>query len=242
MVVIWNKTGRSAQAIRLARQGGAAVIVAENGYHGTDENGIQRYALALDGHNGSGRWFGPDRSRLESLNIDFRPPITSMEMPVVIAGQRGIGSMSMRSPPNFHDKMSALLNHYGMTVRVRHHPGSSLNIIPPPMADELADCSAMVVWSSNCATSALIGGIPTFYAAPAIATAGAAKPYKSEFGIDLQNLIAPIRHDDAFMDGFGRMAWAQWTIAELTSGIPFQHLLDIHKGKLPYVGAWVDRA
>jgi hypothetical protein len=233
VVVTWNKTARSAHVIKMAREGGAAVIVAENGYHGKDENGIQRYALALDGHNGSGRWYAPDRSRLDALSINFQPFRIPFNNSVLIADQRGIGSPIMRSPPLFGDKMEQRLKSVGWETRVRRHPGQDEPSVP--LMDDLADVSALVVWSSNCATAALIAGIPTFFTAPITVTAGASRPVEELLEKDFRE-FGP--RDKAF----ARMAWAQWTVREMTSGEPFRVLLDVHAGRLPSCQKGVDLA
>lgn len=240
VLVCWNKTARSAQSIALARQGGAAVIIAENGYYGVDENSVQRYALALDGHNGSGRWFcgGPDR--LQSLNIDFQPTRLPRTGKVLVADQRGIGSPIMASPWNYSQSACNWLTRHGFEPKERKHPGTrGLDVPPPPLEDDLADCDALVVWSSNSATKAMIMGVPTYYVAPAISTAGAATK------LDLHDTLLPpcaAPFDDAFQAAFERMAWAQWSVRELTSGEPFRLLLDVHAGRLPSCLPGIDLA
>lgn len=233
VVVVWNKTARSTQAIQMARQGGAAVIVAENGYHGRDENSVQRYALALDGHNGSGRWFAPDRSRLDALGVHFTPFRIPKNRRVLIAQQRGIGSPVMRSPHDFDTRTAAALERAGYETRIRRHPGTEAPEIA--LLDDLADCAALVVWSSNCATAALIAGVPTYYTAPAIITQGAARPLE-------ELLVDDFREFGVVTKPFSEMAWAQWTVDEIDTGEPFRLLLDVHKGRLPSCRPGVDRA
>lgn len=232
VVVVWNKTARSTQAIQMARQGGAAVIVAENGYHGRDENSVQRYALALDGHNGSGRWFAFDRSRLDALHIDFKPFRVPRNNRVLVAAQRGIGSPLMRSPHDWHETMAQRLRAAGFEPRIRAHPGTA----EPPVSlqDDLADCSALAVWSSNCATAALIAGVPTFYDAPAIITAGSARP--------MRELLAQDFREFGLTQAFSDMAWAQWTVDEIASGKPFELLSFVHTEDLPSCRSGIDLA
>jgi hypothetical protein len=232
VLVIWNKTARSTQAIQMARQGGAAVIVAENGYYGRDENSVQRYALALDGHNGSGRWFAFDRSRLDALAIDFKPLRVPRNNRVLVAAQRGIGSPIMRSPHDWHETMARRLLAAGYEPRIRAHPGTGAP--PVSLEDDLADCSALAVWSSNCATAALIAGVPTFYDAPAIITAGSARP--------MRELLAQDFREFGLTQAFSDMAWAQWTITEIASGKPFEILLHIHTESLPSCRPGIDLA
>lgn len=223
VAVIWNKLGRSRQSVEMAREGGGALIVTENGYCGTDQNGRQPYAMSLDGHNGAGRWHAPDDSRLKKLDLPFKP-FTQRSGYVLIADQRGLGGPLMRSPPDFAFTTSnEITRRAHLEVRVRQHPGRHR---PERSLDaDLEGARALVVWSSNCATSALIQGIPTFFKAPAIITEGAAQHYHwtcfGEF------------HEDARQEAFARVAWAQWFLDEIKSGEAFRILLDVHAGKLP---------
>ncbi|AXQ68673.1 hypothetical protein HOU00_gp452 [Caulobacter phage CcrPW] len=234
VVVIWNKTARSAQALRMARKNGAAVLVAENGYFGKDANGHQPYALALDGHNGSGRWYAPDSSRLDRLNVPFEPLRAPGMGKVLIADQRGIGSQKMRSPPKFGVQMLERLTHHQpfRQIELRAHPGRHAAGVS--LERDLEDCDALVVWSSNCATLALQKGIPVHYCAPAIASAGAAKPF-------MPSLRASFTETER-REAFSNMAWAQWFLDEIASGEAMRTLLDVYAGKLPSVSPGIDLA
>jgi hypothetical protein len=224
VVVIWNKTSRSDRTIEMARKGEGAVIVAENGYYGKDKQGRTPFALALDGHCGSGRWYVGDDTRFKALGIEFKDwrPTTSSRK-VLIADQRGIGSPRMASPPNFGANMAAALTGQGWRPQVRPHPGDK-KVIGDLLTD-LEGAMALVVWSSNCATTALIEGIPTFYCAPTMITAGAAQRYAPS---RLRELVRPDR-----TEAFVRMSWAQAFVEEIESGEALQRLLDVHAGDLP---------
>lgn len=217
--VIWNKTPRSRLTFEAARAAGAACIVAENGYAGLDDQGHRPYALALDGHCGSGRWYVGDESRLEALNLPFQPPREPTGNRVLIVGQRGIGCPLMRSPHNFVDDRVSILTKRGWDCLVRPHPG--MKAPERLLDDDLAQVDQVAVWSSNVATQALIQGLPVFYGAPAIITAGAAKRTTAPF-TEGERRIA-----------FQRLAWAQWFIDEIENGAALQTLIDVHAGVLP---------
>jgi len=221
--VIWNKTARSLQTVEMARKGGGALLVAENGYYTPAGADHQPYAIALDGHNGSGRWYAPDDSRLKALDIPFKPFRPQEGSKVVVAAQRGIGSPEMRSPPGWHADVADRL--FKWDVVVRPHPGME----PPATAllDDLEDARCLVVWSSNCATTALINGIPTYYAAPHIITAPAARKLTEDLDLDTYEHL---RHE-----AFAKMAWAQWTLDEIRSGLAIKTLLRVQFGHLPAV-------
>jgi hypothetical protein len=223
VAVTWNLTPRSRQSLEMARAGGGALIVTENGYCGEDRNGLKPYAIALDGHAGAGRWYAPDDSRLIPLDLPFEPFTVKQQGYVLLADQRGLGSPKMRSPHDFANTTSHLIRAAtGLPVNVRHHPGRH---VPVQSLDrDLEGARALVVWSSNCATAALIKGVPTFYRAPAIVTAGAAKPFHP-------SLVGEFTDSDRHA-AFSRLTWAQWFLDEIATGEPFRHLLDVHAGKL----------
>lgn len=226
VAVIWNKTARSRQTVQMAREGGGAVIVAENGYFGKDADGAQSYALALDGHNGSGRWFVGWPDRLNAHQIRFKDWRRTETGNILIADQRGIGSAQMASPPQFAHETLHELKARGLAPRVRSHPGR--HAPTTPLFDDLADCDALVVWSSNCATAALIEGIPTFYRAPHIVTQGAALGYRL-FEQPHERLVRVDPRPEAFLN----MAWAQAFLDEIESGEALRRLMDVHAGLLP---------
>lgn len=223
VAVIWNRMRRSQQSVDMVKAGGGALIVTENGYFGRDRNQRPPYAMALDGHNGSGRWYAPDPSRLQALDLPFQPFRTTGRY-VLITDQRGLGSPQMRSPHDFANRTAGeIVRTTHAEVRIREHPGRHKP--ERPLEADLAEARAVVVWSSNCASSALIQGIPTYYRAPTIVTRGAAHP----FAPAMTGTFTALARQRAF----GRAAWAQWFLDEIATGEPFRVLLDVHAGKLP---------
>lgn len=225
VAVIWNKTARSRATIEMARKRGAAVIVAENGYYGKDANGIQPYAVALDGHCGSGRWFVGGPERLEALNIEFKPWQVRDTNAVLIAEQRSIGSREMASPFGFARRQAEFLQAGGYRPIVREHPGRHEATVP--LEDQLTEVGALVVWSSNCATSALIEGLPTYYCAPHIVSQGAARPMRKTLPQDFPDF------ERARWEAFVRLSWAQAFLSEIASGEAVERLIQVHAGALP---------
>ena len=224
VLVVWNKTARMAPAIAAARASGAPVIVTENGYFG-EHDGLQTYALALDGHCGSGRWYEGGADRFKTLwgpQVKFQPwREPRKDSHILICDQRGIGSELMRSPGYFADDLWAKLRKRYPT-KLRRHPGREPM---PPLAQHLENCRLVLVWSSNVATEALRQGIPVMYLAPYIASAKACTRY------DITQLEDPPRPNR--MAGFASMAWQQADLGEVRSGVALQRLLDVHSGKLP---------
>lgn len=223
VLVTWNRMAQAERAVNLAQQVGAAHIVAENGFYGQDAEGVQAYAMALDQHNGAGRWFVGDDSRLKALQIEFQPWRAPTGGAFLVADQRGIGSPLMRSPPDFAHRAQSIIRAQGREAFVRLHPGRHQPVTS--LAQDLEDKDALVVWSSNAATQALIAGVPVHFMAPHIVTQGAAKRLTTSFlwnnGVDKRP------------EAFKRMSWAQWFLPEIASGEAFRVLLDVHLGRLP---------
>lgn len=215
VVAIWNRYGRYAEAARRVDLAGGRVIVAENGYLGKDAQGIQHYALALDGHNGSGRWYVGGRERWDALGIEMKPWRQDGRH-IVVRAQRGIGTPDMASPPKWHLKMAARLR--AMTKRpvvVREHPANAPD--QPPLEEHLRNAWALVTWASSDAGKALVAGIPVFRCAPHIVCEKACR-----YGIDdLENPLMGERLP-AMID----LAWGQWSLAEMASGLAFRTLLE----------------
>lgn len=227
VAVIWNKTYRSRRVIDAARASGAALLVTENGYMGQDAAGIQNYALALDGHNGSGRWHVGDEKRLRRMNPTLRPWVSDTGR-VLLLGQRGIGCPLMASPHDFERDVAPRMERDGWNVRLRPHPGAAKP--KKSLDDDLDGCSMAMAWSSNAATRALELGVPVLYAAPYIVTAGASKPFDLT---KCKNIARATCTDEERWAAFVRMAWAQWSLAEISSGEALVTLLDVHRGHLP---------
>jgi hypothetical protein len=87
--------------------------------------------------------------------------------------------------------------------RVRAHPGTKACI---PLEQDLAFAGQVVTWGSGAAIKALMWGIPVESHMP--------------------NWIGEQNNTDAGrLAMFRRLAWAQWDLAEIASGVPFERLL-----------------
>ncbi len=219
IVIVWNAYGRYGDARGVADKAGCRTFVAENGYLGEDRQQRQFYALAEHGHTGSGRWRVGGSQRWEHLmatqNVCFAARRTKGKH-ILICGQRSIGEVKMRSPYGWEDDVQKEIRQTtDRPIKVRPHPGRHKDL--GPLDEDLRNAWAVVVWSSNCTTEALLQGFPVFYSAPHIVHQGGALPLKGanlenpEFGNRLQSFI--------------NMSWAQWSVGELEKGTPWQFLL-----------------
>lgn len=170
--------------------------------------------MALGGHNGTGTWPAGGAERWERLRIALKPWRKDGRH-VLVCAARGMGSPEMREPRGWADDVCRRLARVtDRPVALRRHPGKAY--AERPLLRDLAGAWAVVVWGSNCATHALVEGVPVFYEAPHLITAGAA-----ERGIAT---VERPRYPDR-LPTFHRLAWAQWTLDEIRQGVPFGHLL-----------------
>jgi hypothetical protein len=210
-LVIWNRYGSYGEQADAWERCGGTVLVCENGYIGTDSESRQLYAIAIKGHNGSGRWFVGDEDRFSSLGIKLAPWRDGGRY-VLVCGQRGIGTRLMASPINWHEGAAKKLRH-NFEVKLRLHPGRHEAQVP--LLDDLNEALACAVWSSSSGIKALVHGVPVLYDAPFWVGSEAANR------LDTFELK---RDDESRRLAMHRMSWAQWTVDEIASGIPFEHL------------------
>jgi len=91
--------------------------------------------------------------------------------------------------------------------RMRRHPGRRE---ATPLELDLRECGKVITWGSGAAIKALILGIPVESHMP--------------------NWIGEQDNTDAGrLEMFRRLAWAQFTMNEIESGLPFERLLGFHQ-------------
>ncbi len=219
LLVTWTlHRGQKESMARGFEAAGGRVLVCEEAYFRT-VNGERHFALALHDHNGAGIWpfGGPERWR--GFNIPLAP-WRKGGTHILLREQRGIGSTRMASPPLWHDDAARRLAALSARPqRFRAHPKSRLYpetaVAQPGLEEALADCHAVVTWASAIAAQALVAGVPVFYEAPALICAGACQH-------GLENIERP-RYPDR-LPALERLAWAQWSLAEIADGAPFKYL------------------
>lgn len=217
--ISWNRHGRNGLLAESVERAGGRVIVLENGYCGRDSRGRGLLAVARGQHLGAGDWRPEaDASRWAALGIELRPWRKKGEH-ILICLSRGYGSAATAMPERWPLEIARAVKHFsGRPIVVRPHPETRCN--PPVdvgrLDGDLADAHAVVIWGSNAGTAALIAGVPVFYALPTWILAGAACA-------ELGHLDKPPLPDR--LPAFVRMAWAQWTLAEIATGEPFDRLL-----------------
>lgn len=197
VLVTWNRIG-SGQASALAFEArGLPVLVAENAAWGNDFAGGHWYTLARNYHNTAGQFPVGDPERWDRLGFDL-PDWRQEGDEIVILPQRGIGGPPVAMPRDWPQKVQRTTG-----GRIRMHPGRHSG---KPLQDDLARAIFVVTWGSGAAIKALLWGIRVQSHMPG--------------WIGEQN-----NTDAGRLAMFRRLAWAQWSLAEIASGEPFKRLL-----------------
>lgn len=215
VLVIWNRYGVWHDIASRFESKGGVVLVAENAYVGLDRKNRQRYAIARSGHNGSGQWVSGGPERWASLGVELTPWRETGDH-ILVCPNRCFGMpgfiMDSMWPEKILERLRKLTKR---PVRVRRHPGNA----PPtkPLAADLANAWAVVIWASSAGCEALISGIPVYCEAPWWIARDAAIT-------DLRSIEAPPLLDR--LPAMQKLAWAQWSVDEIKRGEPFSYLLD----------------
>lgn len=211
VLVLWNRMRHEDAIAQRYEDHGATVIIAENGYIGTDEKGGKLLALAKRQHNGAGEWRVGDPSR-------WATPLNAWRSDgdfILVLPQRGLGAQGVAMPYGWANTTIRLLRTMtSREVRLRAHPGGAKT----EPYDALNGAWAAVTWGSGAAIKALYAGVPVFYGLGSWIGAGASVHLKP--GADLER---PFLGDRLPM--FQRLSWAQFSEEELRSGWAFDWLL-----------------
>lgn len=210
VLIIWNRHRFSGQA-RQFEVAGARVIVSENGWLNAAD-GTKRIALQLGHHNGIGEWHEGPEDRWSDLGIALNPWRADGDHLLVLA-QRGIGEAGVAQPRGWAESIAAQLrSRTGRNIIVRQHPGNH----EPPLEPDWSRCWAAVSWASGAAIKAVVAGVPVFYGLNKWIGAPAALPVSAD-------IEQPYLGDRLPM--LRRLAYAQWSLPEISTGEPFVRLL-----------------
>jgi len=225
VMVCWNRYYQTEQIADRFEAEGGTVLVAENGYiHGRHDGG-DFYALAIHGHNGSGtvRVGGPER--FGALGVELKPWRTEGKH-ILVAPNRSFGMRGFVMPERWGENTAEqLCKVTKREVRLRLHPGNNRPAVP--LEDDLRDAHCVVIWSSSVGVKALIAGIPVVCCAPWWVCKKATHPLDA-YGLAIDDVRAFPCDDSADMIRLYAMedlAWAQWSVEEIKSGMAFEHLL-----------------
>jgi hypothetical protein len=213
VLLIWNRYGQYHDIATRFERAGGTVIVAENGYLRGPKDGGDYYALARHGHNGSGTWPDAGEDRFAALGVELKDWRTDGEH-ILVCPNRSFGMPGMIMPCDWPRYMRDRLAKFTRReIRIRTHPGNDAP--KKPLADDLKDAWAVVIWASSAGVHALVAGIPVICESPYWICKSAAGTLN--------------RIEDPTMFGrtaaLEKLAWAQWSLAEIESGVAFDHLL-----------------
>ena len=224
VLVTWNRYGAAHErAVEVERRGGK-VLVTENGYIGAggtspkyDLDGgmaMGHYvALARGAHNGGGEWFSNGPDRWAQLGVTLAPWRTDGDY-ILVCPNRSFGQPGRIQPANWeHDVCARLKRHTKRPIKLRVHPGG--NKPRTPIEADLRAAWAVVIWHSTAGVHALVEGVPVLCDAPAWIL----KPVAGT----IEQVDSPLMPDRE--PHFHRLAWAQWTLAEVATGVAFKGLL-----------------
>lgn len=210
VLLLWNRNRGYETIANIYERAGARVIVAENGYLGQPAGGGKFYALALDQHNGAGRWFVGDAPRFEIAEQPWR----GSGEHVLVLPQRGIGAQGVAMPgawlKGIQRRLAAITDR---PIRIRQHPGAS-KADPTP---DFRDAHCAVTWGSGAGIKAIQAGVPVFHELDKWIGGCAA----SLLGSSIESCDTPSRGEL-----WRRISWAQWSLAEVGSGEAFDQLLN----------------
>jgi hypothetical protein len=219
LLVTWNLYGSRFQEAESARKTcKAETLVAEEAHIRTIK-GEKHFQLAFGGHNGWGRFRVGGHERWDRWEIPISPWQKDGDH-ILVCAQRGFGYNRMAMPTNWPDTVLAeLRERTKMPIWFRAHPKlkepqkprgyDRLCDISRPLADDLRNAYACVVYTSGVATLALLAGVPVFYAGPTVLAADACRR-----GFD--DIDQPWMLDR--LPALRRLAWSHWSMSEIRSG------------------------
>lgn len=228
VAVFYGFDDRLRAIFRAYREVGLTVIYVDLGYWGRRVDGRYRgyHKLALNGRHPNSYFdrVTHDSSRAAKLGIKVRPWSTGGGH-ILLAGMGPKAAEVEGLMPYEWERatIAALKKVTDRPIIYRPKP-SALGAMPlegadfsPPsqeIEEALVGCWAVVAHHSNACVDGLIAGVPAF------CSDGAALP----MGLSDIGMIESPRYPDGRIDWVANLAWTQWTIAEMTAGLPWRHL------------------
>lgn len=226
VLVGWSmfRASRRWGVYRAVKAAGARAVILENGWLSPLAE-ARCFQVALDGWNGTGRFPSDGPERWRSWNVPLQP-WRSEGRHVLVVGQK---PQAMSDPRRMPVGWAQSLRLETKRPIIRRMPSAAR-----PLAVDLRDAHCTVTWTSTTAIKGLIAGIPAFHCGP-----NSLCPELSKFGLDVDHPIFPDREPT-----FERLAWGQWSGAEIATSEPFARLLALpHDGTpapvedLPAIGS-----
>lgn len=231
ILVIWNRHNEQNNYAIFFESMGNKVLVLENPYFKKDD----MISTGLNFHNNIKHSFPclDNGDRFKSFGIDIKPWREKGSHVLICTqakqlDQVGLGWGKYAQPSGQDSRMINAVNKatdkkiiFRMNPKSNYPIRHKLNVDKvsdgkTPLKEDLKNCHAVVVWTSNSATDALIEGIPVFVIGPGV------------FSIDcchrgLNYINEPILHNTR-EQVFNRMSWNQYSLTEIENGFLFDIL------------------
>lgn len=205
------------------RREGQDVLVMERGYIG---DRFSWTSLGWGGLNGRAEWNEPADNG-ERFEKNFGHMVGDWcrgDGYALIVGQvRGDASLTGVDIDAWYEKAEFLISTRGYDVRLREHPvaiqqgkrtsAMQGNRLTGTLEEALAGASIVVTYNSNTGVESVLAGIPTI-----VCDIGAMAWPVAAHGLDAE-IVTPDR-----TDWFRRMAWRQWTLEEISSGLAWEYV------------------
>src|SRR6185369_12615873 len=166
-----------------------------------------------------------DASRWNALGVELKPWREEGKH-VLVCPNRSFGTPGRFMPWAWAEDVAARLRQLtNRPIRIRPHPGNSAPA--KPLAEDLADAWCTVIWTSSAGVHSLIAGVPVISEAPAwICRKAAYLGYETFRARDEPRT----EESGAFWDSnrlaaMHRLAWANWSLAEIQSGEALDRVL-----------------
>ncbi len=215
LVVFWGHRQRA--IIAAQRERGLPYLVAERAYIG---DRFHYTSLGYNGLNGRAQFDNAhctDPARFDQHFPGALKPMQPAGRTALVIGQVPNDAALVDVPGMNLDawvrQMQAQIPKLmGLPVRYRAHPQVAPSLTT--LEEDLADAAVCVTWNSNSGVIAALAGVPVIAMGPGSMAAPVASDHLSLFYPDEQ----------ARRDWAARLAWCQWTPAEIADGTAWAHL------------------
>lgn len=244
ILIIWNRhSGQDLLAAKFEDMG-SKVLSIENPY--IPITGEKYISVGLSYHNDMK--YAPKcldtGERFNSFNREIKPWKLNGEDIVVVTQAKifdgyGLGADYIKQPALWDSEtIETLKRKTKKNIIFRQHPNgkrihikdayynkllknikiSSPNESNIPLMEDLENAHSIVTWNSNSATESLLNGVPVFYCAANIISAGCCN--KGLYNINSTDILSDMR-----IEVFNRIAWSQYSMNEIAKGLFFDNTL-----------------
>jgi hypothetical protein len=221
LFVCWNRYMENHNLCERMEAAGGSVLIAENGYLTQGGGSPHRmpirewFALARSYHNDDKVVPDGDASRWNTLGVELQPRRADGKH-ILVCPNRNFGTPGRFMPYNWADDVAARLRAITKRpIRIRPHPGN--HAPAKPLAEDLDGAWCTVIWTSSAGVHSLVAGVPVICEAPFWICKSAAGR--------VGEIDAPAMPDR--LPAMQRLAWANWSLAEIQSGEAFTCLLNL---------------